>query len=174
MIIIFPYQHLRTLNHPLVIILLENSNDQSCVTYISSYCPPNQISIVHSEELHVMDYLSKFYLNQTVNEPGNAVLRKLRKTEKKRWRLTPRNKEGGAWRDYTTAGRFLFCKKYRKHRFSWIRAPRITRQAVPAVLGTPTFFLAHVNLNPLTTTLSSTNLWLYKIRFHLLGLQFIL
>jgi len=73
---------LRTLNHPLVIILLGNSNNQSCVTYISSYCPPNQISTVHSEELHVMDYLSKFHLNRTVNEAGNAVLRKLRRPEK--------------------------------------------------------------------------------------------
>jgi len=77
-----PYQHLRTLNHPLAIILLGNSNNQSCVTYISSYCPPNKISTVHSEELHVMDYLSKFHLNQTVNETGNAVLRKLRRPEK--------------------------------------------------------------------------------------------
>jgi len=77
-----PYQHLRTLNHSLVIILLGNSNNQSCVMYISSYGPPNQISTVHSEELHVMDYLSKFHLNRTVNEAGNAVLRKLRRLEK--------------------------------------------------------------------------------------------
>jgi len=77
-----PY-HLRTLNQPLVIILLGNSNNQTCVTYISSYCPPNQISTVNSEELHVMDYLSKFHLDWTVNEPGNAILRKLRKPEKK-------------------------------------------------------------------------------------------
>jgi len=73
---------LRTLNHPLVIILLGNSNNQSCVTYISSYCPSNQISTVHSEGLHVMDYLSKFHLNRTVNEMRNAVLRKLRRPEK--------------------------------------------------------------------------------------------
>jgi len=73
---------LRTLNHPLVIILFGNSNNQLCVTYISSYCPPKQISIVHSEELHVMDYLSKFHINRTVNEAGNAVLRKLRRLEK--------------------------------------------------------------------------------------------
>jgi len=42
--------------------------------------------------------MSKFYLNRTVNEPGNAVLRKLRKLEKW-WRLAPKNEEGGAWRD---------------------------------------------------------------------------
>ena len=71
-----------TLNHPLVIILLGNSNNQSCVTYISTYYPPHQISTIHSEELHVMDHLSKFHLNWTVNELGNAVLRKLRKLEK--------------------------------------------------------------------------------------------
>jgi len=29
-----------------------------------------------------MDHLSKFHLNQTVNELGNAVLQKLRKPEK--------------------------------------------------------------------------------------------
>jgi len=29
-----------------------------------------------------MDYLSKFQLNRTVNEPENAVLRKLREPEK--------------------------------------------------------------------------------------------
>jgi len=29
-----------------------------------------------------MDHLSKFHLNLTVNEPGNAVLRKLREPEK--------------------------------------------------------------------------------------------
>jgi len=33
-----------------------------------------------------MDHLSKVHLNQTVNEPGNAVLRKLHKLEKW-WRL---------------------------------------------------------------------------------------
>jgi len=77
-----PYQHLRTRNHPFVIILLRNSNNQSCVTYITSYCPPNQISTVHSEELHVMDYLSKFLLNRIVNKPGNAVLRQLRRPGK--------------------------------------------------------------------------------------------
>jgi len=50
-----PYQHLRTPNHPLEIILLGNSNNQSCMTYISSYCPANKISTVHNEALHVMD-----------------------------------------------------------------------------------------------------------------------
>jgi len=29
-----------------------------------------------------MDHLSKFHLNQTVNEPRNAVLQKLREPEK--------------------------------------------------------------------------------------------
>ena len=90
-----PYQHLRTLNHPLVIILLENSNNQSCVTYISSYCPPNQISTVHSEEIHVVGLFSKFHPNRTVNEPRNAVLQKLRKLEKvvapsaQKWKVGP-------------------------------------------------------------------------------------
>jgi len=53
-------------------------------------------------------------------------------TRKKRWHLALISEEGGAWRDYTTS------------------------QAVPVVPGTPTFFFAHANLNPLTTTLSST------------------
>jgi len=50
--------------------------------YISSYCTPNQMSTVQSQELHVMDHLSKFHLNQTVNEPRNIVVRKLCKLEK--------------------------------------------------------------------------------------------
>jgi len=49
---------------------------------IYSYWPPNPISTVQSEEPHVMGHLSKFHLNQTVNESENAVLRKLRKPEK--------------------------------------------------------------------------------------------
>jgi len=89
------YQHLRTLNHSLVIILLGNSNNQSCVTYNSTYCHPNQISTVHSEELHVMDHLSKFHLNRTVNELGNAIFRKLLKPEKY---VAPRAKKIKAWR----------------------------------------------------------------------------
>jgi len=50
--------------------------------YISIYLPPNPISTVQSEEPHVMDHLSKFHQNRTVNESGNAVLRKLRELEK--------------------------------------------------------------------------------------------
>jgi len=41
--------------------------------YISSYCS-NPISAVQNEEPHVMNHLSKFHLNRTVNEPGNAAL----------------------------------------------------------------------------------------------------
>ena len=42
-----------------------------------------------------MDLLSKFHPNRTVNEPGNAVLRKLRKPEKvvapstQKWKVAP-------------------------------------------------------------------------------------
>ena len=64
-----------------------------------------------------MDHLSKFHINRTVNELGNAVLRKLRKPEKW-WRLAPKSEEGGAWRDYTSARQFLFREKYEKHCFS--------------------------------------------------------
>jgi len=39
--------------------------------------------------------MSKFHLNQTVNEPGNAVLRKLRKLEKM---VAPRAQKWGRWR----------------------------------------------------------------------------
>jgi len=66
--------------------------------YISSYWPPNPISTVQSEEPHVMDYLSKFHLNRTVNELQNAVLRKLRELEKL---VAPsaQNQKTGAQRD---------------------------------------------------------------------------
>jgi len=50
--------------------------------YISIYWPPNPISTVQSEEPHVIDHLSKFHPNRTVNEPRNAVLWKLREPEK--------------------------------------------------------------------------------------------
>jgi len=60
--------------------------------YRSSYWPPNPISTVQSEDPHVMDHLSKFHLNRTVNEPENLVLWKLRKPEKW-WRLTPRSED---------------------------------------------------------------------------------
>jgi len=48
-----------------------------------------------------MDHLSKFHLNRTVNELGNAVLRKLCKLEK-RWCLVPKNQEPGPWRYKTS------------------------------------------------------------------------
>jgi len=50
--------------------------------YIYSYWSPNPISTIQSEEPHVMDHLSKFNLNRTVNETRNVVLRKLREPEK--------------------------------------------------------------------------------------------
>jgi len=71
------YQHLSTIKHPLLIILLGNSNNQSWVTYISNYRYPIQISTVQRKEQYVMDHLSKFHINQTVNEPENAVFWKL-------------------------------------------------------------------------------------------------
>ena len=76
------YQHLSTLNHPLVIILLGNSDNQSWVTYIFLCRHPNPISTVQSEEQHVVNHLPKFHLNRTVNESGNTILQKLRKLEK--------------------------------------------------------------------------------------------
>jgi len=53
--------------------------------------------------------MSKFHLNQTVNEPENAVLQKLREPEKL---VAPsaRNQEPVAWRYKPSAGRFLVCK----------------------------------------------------------------
>jgi len=50
--------------------------------YISSYRRIIQIFTVQSEEQHVMNLLSNFHLNRTVNKSGNAILRKLRKLEK--------------------------------------------------------------------------------------------
>jgi len=50
--------------------------------YISSYWPSNPISSVQSEEPHVMDHLSKFHLNRTINKSENASLRKLCEPEK--------------------------------------------------------------------------------------------
>ena len=49
--------------------------------------------------------------------------------------------EGGAWRDYTTAGRFLFREKYEKQHFSWIRAPHITGIALGGQMGVARRFL---------------------------------
>jgi len=40
------------------------------------------MSTVESEELHVVDHLSKFHLNRTVNELRNVVLLELHKLEK--------------------------------------------------------------------------------------------
>jgi len=76
------YQHLSTLKHPLLIILLGNSNNKSWVTYISSYIHLIQISTAQSKEQYVMNHFSSFHLNRTVNEPENTVLRKLRRLEK--------------------------------------------------------------------------------------------
>jgi len=76
------YKHLSTHKYSLLIILLRNSNYQSSVTYISSYTHPIQISIVQSKEQHVRNHLSTFHLNQTVNEPENVILQKLRRLEK--------------------------------------------------------------------------------------------
>jgi len=66
--------------------------------YISSYWPPNPICTVQSEEPHVIDHLSKFHLNRTVNELGNVILRKLRELEKL---VAPsaKNQKTGARRD---------------------------------------------------------------------------
>ena len=49
---------------------------------ISSYWSSNPIFTVQSEEPRVMDDLSNFHLNQTVNEPENAVLQQLHEPEK--------------------------------------------------------------------------------------------
>jgi len=76
-----PYQHLSTHNHPLVIILLGNSNNQSCVMYIYLCSYLILISTVQSEEQYVLNHLPKFHLNRTVNESRNAVLRKLRQNQ---------------------------------------------------------------------------------------------
>jgi len=53
--------------------------------------------------------MSKFHLNRTVNEPGNAVLRKLRELEKLVAPST-QNEELGAWRYKPSAGQFLVRK----------------------------------------------------------------
>jgi len=50
--------------------------------YISSCRHQIPISTVQSEEQHVINLLSKFHLNRTVNESGNTILQKLRKLEK--------------------------------------------------------------------------------------------
>jgi len=76
------YQHLSIIKHSLLIILLGNSNQQSQLTYNSSYDPPIQISTVQSKNQYVMDPPSKVCLNQTVNEPGNTILWKLCRLEK--------------------------------------------------------------------------------------------
>jgi len=82
----------------------------------------NQISTVQNEELHVMDHLSKFHLNRTVNELGNVVLRKPRKLEKW-WCLALRNQEPGAWQYKTSAWWFMLREKYEKQHFFMKRIP---------------------------------------------------
>jgi len=80
------------------------------------------------------------------------------------WRLAPRSEEGGAWRDYASAGRFLFREKkmknnvFRKLEHHTSLVWHLAATKVLVVARTPTFFFAPANLNPFTTTLSSTNL----------------
>jgi len=65
------------------------------VTYISLCRHLIQISIVQSEEQHVVNHLPKFHLNRSVNESGNTILRKLHKLEKY---VTPSAHKLKAWR----------------------------------------------------------------------------
>ena len=148
---------MRTLNHPLVIILLGNSNNQSCVTYISSYCTPNQISTVHSEELHVMDYLSKFHLNRTVNKAENAVLRKLRRLEKL---MAPGGMKLAPSGSCSTKSTKNSVFRQSEHHASLVWRLAVTN--VPpggfCYSRNLNIFLCTCDLNPFATTLSSTNL----------------
>jgi len=83
-----------------------------------------------------------------VNEPENAVLRKLRKLEKW-WRLAPRSEEGGAWRDQTTARRFLLCEKYKTLRtyLVWRLAAKWVPLGGSCCSRNPEIPLAPTNLN---------------------------
>ena len=152
-----PYQHLITLNHPLVIILLGNSTTNhewriSPSWGIQFESPPFKVK-------------NNMLLNtlQNFTQIGQLTKREIQfyetcANQKNRWRLT-------AW---TSAGRFLFHEKYEKQRFSWIRhhASLIWRLAVTNVppggsccsRDPNIFFFAPANLNPFRTTLSSTNL----------------
>ena len=118
-----------------------------------------------------MDHLSKFYLNRIVNEPGNAVLRKLHALEKL-WRLAPRIKSLAPGGTNPARGGSCSMKIWKTTFFVnqntmplWYGAwrPNGCHQAVPAP----------ANLTPFTTTLISINFWLHRIRSQLLGLLFI-
>jgi len=84
--------------------------------YISSYWPPNPISAVEHEEPHVMDHLSKFHWNRTINELENAVLQKLHKLEKW-WRLAPRSKDVAPGGTELPPGGFCFAKNTKNNVF---------------------------------------------------------
>ena len=105
-----------TLNHPLVIILLGNSNNQSCVMYISLCRHPIQISTVQSEEQHVVNHLPKFHLNWTVNEMGNAVLKKLRELQKL-WCLAPKIRKVAPGGTILLPGGSCFAKNMKNNVF---------------------------------------------------------
>jgi len=64
-----------------------------------------------------MDHLSKFHLNQTVNEPENVVLQKLRKLKK--W-VAPSAQQSGALRLAVQSSRRVVpvLRKYEKQHFS--------------------------------------------------------
>ena len=87
-----------------------------------------------------MDHLSKFHLNWTVKEPGNAVLWKLHKPEKW-WRLVPRNQETWRLAIQNQHQAFPVLWKYEKQHFSWIRTPRISGMAPSGKLGAARRFL---------------------------------
>jgi len=56
-----------------------------------------------------MDHLSKVHLNRTVNKPGNAILRKLRKPEKW-WRLAPKSEDVAPGRTELAPGSYYSVK----------------------------------------------------------------
>ena len=63
-----------------------------------------------------MDHLSKLHLNRTVNEPGSAVLRKLRKLEKW-WCLAPKSREPSPQRHKTSVRRYLLRENTKNNIF---------------------------------------------------------
>jgi len=70
--------------------------------YISSCRHQIQISTVQSEEQHVIKLFSKFHLNRTVNEKGNAILQNLCKLEKS---VAPSARKIKGWRYQSCAWR---------------------------------------------------------------------
>ena len=101
--------------------------------YISSYWPPNPIFTVQSEESHVMDHLSKFHLNQTVNREMQFYENCA--NQKNWWRLVPRIRQLAPGGTKIPLGNYCYVKSTKNNVFreSTHHAPLVWRLAANMV-----------------------------------------